>query len=168
MLAAGDRLLHRLGHRDLPGPLRPADPGDRRGEERSHAGLGGIAGRRPGGALLFTGRHTGTVPRTSDTRPVTTRACPASSAERYGRIVRQAAVLNTLLSVEEPLTQAAPGQVSGDHQPALRDEDMIFMQFAALFVIYAGYLTVMVLLPVSVMAVLGVACVRAIMTRGTR
>ncbi len=45
---------------------------------------------------------------------------------------------------------------------------MIFTQFAALFVIYAGYLTVMVLLPVSVMAVLGLACVRAIMTRGTR
>ena len=42
---------------------------------------------------------------------------------------------------------------------------MIFMQFAALFVIYAGYLTVMVLLPVTIAAVLGVACVRAIMMR---
>ena len=42
---------------------------------------------------------------------------------------------------------------------------MIFMQFAALFVIYAGYLTVMVLLPVAVAAVLGAACVRAIMMR---
>ena len=45
---------------------------------------------------------------------------------------------------------------------------MIFMQFAAVFVIYAGYLTVMVLLPVAVTAVLDVACVRAVMTRGTR
>jgi hypothetical protein len=45
---------------------------------------------------------------------------------------------------------------------------MIFMQFSALFVIYAGYLTVMVLLPVAVTAVLGVACVRAIMMRRTR
>ena len=45
---------------------------------------------------------------------------------------------------------------------------MIFMQFAAVFVIYAGYLTVMFLLPVAVTAVLGVACVRAIMMRGTR
>jgi len=45
---------------------------------------------------------------------------------------------------------------------------MIFMQFAAVFVIYAGYLTVIVLLPVAVTAVLGVACVRAVMTRGTR
>ena len=32
----------------------------------------------------------------------------------------------------------------------------------------AGYLTVMVPLPVAVAAVLGVACVRAIMMRGTR
>lgn len=45
---------------------------------------------------------------------------------------------------------------------------MIFMQFAALFVSYAGYLTVMVLLPVAVTAVLGVACARAFMLRGTR
>ena len=66
------------GHRDLPGPLRAADPGDRRGEQRGHAGLGGIGGRRLGGALLFTGGHTGTVPRTSDTHVVTTRARPAS------------------------------------------------------------------------------------------
>jgi hypothetical protein len=42
---------------------------------------------------------------------------------------------------------------------------MIFMQFAALFVIYAGYLTVMVLLPVTATAVLAVACVRAILMR---
>jgi hypothetical protein len=45
---------------------------------------------------------------------------------------------------------------------------MIFMQFAALFVIYAGYLTVMVLLPLAVTAVLGVTCMRAIRMRGTR
>ena len=38
VLAGCDRLLHRLGHRDLPGPLRPADPGDRRGEQVRRAG----------------------------------------------------------------------------------------------------------------------------------
>ena len=42
---------------------------------------------------------------------------------------------------------------------------MIFLQFAALFVIYAGSLTVMVLLPVTVVAVLAVACARAVMIR---
>jgi hypothetical protein len=42
---------------------------------------------------------------------------------------------------------------------------MIFLQFAALFVIDAGALTVMVLLPVTVVVVLGVACVRAMMSR---
>lgn len=42
---------------------------------------------------------------------------------------------------------------------------MIFLQFAALFVIYAGFLTVTVLLPATVMAVLGVACVRTTMMR---
>ena len=36
------------------------------------------------------------------------------------------------------------------------------MQLAALFVIYAGYLTVMDLLPLAVTAVLGLAYVRAI------
>src|SRR5215470_11035888 len=111
-------MLHRLGHGNLPGPLRPADPGDRRGQQRGHAGLGGIGGLRPGRALLFTGRHTGTVPRTSDTRAVTARACPApyagtrrttdgSSAKRAGP--------DTLLSIEELLTEASPGQAGGDH-----------------------------------------------------
>ena len=42
---------------------------------------------------------------------------------------------------------------------------MIFLQFAAFFVIYTGALAVMVLLPVTVAVVLGVACVRAIMIR---
>jgi len=40
---------------------------------------------------------------------------------------------------------------------------MIFLQFAALFVIYAGALTVMVLVPLTVIAVLAAVCVRAIM-----
>jgi hypothetical protein len=40
---------------------------------------------------------------------------------------------------------------------------MIFLQFAALFVIYAGALAVMVLLPVTVVAVFGAVGVRAIM-----
>lgn len=42
---------------------------------------------------------------------------------------------------------------------------MIFLQFAALFVIYAGALAVMVLLPVTVVAVLGVVSVRTVMMR---
>jgi hypothetical protein len=42
---------------------------------------------------------------------------------------------------------------------------MIFLEFAAYFVIYAGSLTVMVLLPVTVVVVLGAVCARAIMMR---
>jgi len=42
---------------------------------------------------------------------------------------------------------------------------MIFLQFAALFVIYAGALAVMVLLPITVVAALGAACVRTVRTR---
>lgn len=80
------------------------------------------------------------------------------------RIVRQAAILDTLLSIEE--LPAKPHQATrAEIINQLGGRRMIFMQFAALFVIYAGYLTVMVLLPVSVAAVLGAACVRAIMMR---
>jgi hypothetical protein len=40
---------------------------------------------------------------------------------------------------------------------------MVFLQFSTLFVIDAGSLVVMVLLPAAVIAVLGMACVRALM-----
>ena len=40
---------------------------------------------------------------------------------------------------------------------------MIFLEFATLFVMYTGYLTVMVLLPLTVIAILFVTCARAAM-----
>ena len=40
---------------------------------------------------------------------------------------------------------------------------MVFLQFSTLFVIDAVSMVVMVLLPVTVVAVLGIACVRAVM-----
>jgi hypothetical protein len=41
------------------------------------------------------------------------------NSEKYGRVVLQAVSPDTLLSIEELLTEALPGQASGDHQPAL-------------------------------------------------
>ena len=60
VLTGGDGVLHRLRHRDLAGPLCPADSLDRRGEQRGHLGPGVLPGRacRLGRALLLTGRHT--------------------------------------------------------------------------------------------------------------
>jgi hypothetical protein len=40
---------------------------------------------------------------------------------------------------------------------------MIFLEFATLFVMYAGFLTLMVLLPLTVVAVLLATCARAAM-----
>ena len=40
---------------------------------------------------------------------------------------------------------------------------MVFLQFPTLFVIDAGSLVVMTLLPVTVITVLGIACARAVM-----
>jgi hypothetical protein len=41
VLAGGDGPLYRLGHRDLPGPFLPSDPGDRRSQQgRNGGGLG--------------------------------------------------------------------------------------------------------------------------------
>jgi hypothetical protein len=45
VLAGLDGALNCLGHRHLPGPLRPADAGDRRGEQGSDIRQTGLAGR---------------------------------------------------------------------------------------------------------------------------
>ena len=72
VLAGLDRVVHCLGHRDLPGALRPGDPRDRGGEQSGDAGqarrlamarmLAAVLARRAaghggGGLARGTGRH---------------------------------------------------------------------------------------------------------------
>ena len=75
VLTGSDGPLYRLRHLDLAGALGPADSLDRRGEQRGHLGASVLPGRacRLGRALLLTGPHTGTLPRTTDARRRATR-----------------------------------------------------------------------------------------------
>ncbi len=91
VLTGADGPLDRLGHRDLPGPLGPADPGDGRGQQVRHGW------QRPG-SPPWPGRRRGAGHPARDSSPGATSGNatvrgrqPAHSNARRGALARNAA-----------------------------------------------------------------------------